>query len=373
MNLKNFLLFTLGLLYASTLFPQQWDYTNIPATGRYDDIYFNSADTGWAVNSQGEIFSTMDGGNTWTLLYHNPDLYLRSVEFLNDKVGFVGSLSRTFLKTVDGGETWTEIQSLIPGLMTGICGLSHSGNTIYGVGVYAYPAYFIKSTDQGESWTLTDLSDFADGLVECQFLDSNVGFVSGIKENSGGVILKTTDGGDNWSVVLNTESGSESIWKLDFVTDQIAYGSIEAYTNIPARIVKTMDGGDHWTIHEVNSEYINLQGIGFINQYTGWVAPRRESLYETRDGGETWTKTNLYPNINRFFRISSDLMYASGSLVYKYDDISVSTQQIPSYDYFHSITEIAPNPFTNDLRFSIRIDRETRARLDLFSSTAPSE
>jgi len=43
-----------------------------------------------------------------------------------------------------------------------------------------------------------------------------------------------------------------------------------------------------------------------------------------------------------------------------------STNQIPK-----NIT-VSPNPFTNDLHFSVHIDRETRARLDLFSSTGQS-
>lgn len=376
MNIKGIILLLAILLLNLPAFSQQWQTTNADYFARYDDIYFHSANTGWAVswavNGQGMIFKTVDGGDNWALVYSS-DVYFRAVEFLNEDVGFAGTLDGVFLKTTDGGSSWVEIQDLVPSTIPGICGLSHVGDNVYGVGIFSYPAYFIKSTDQGQTWTYKDLSAYADGLVECHFIDENVGFLAGVRENSGGIILKTTNGGDSWEVVLDTQAGTEYIWKLDFVTDQIAYGAVQGLgvLSIDTKIVKTTDGGNNWTIHQVDSTSLFLQGIGFINQDTGWVGPVYYPLYETTDGGLTWNRTNLYRNINRFFRVNPELMYASGSTIYKYHDVSVSTQMASDYNYSHShsISMVAPNPFSDNADFSVHIDKKTRARLDLFNSS----
>lgn len=369
MNEKGLLLLVVFLMLSLPTFSQQWNATGATWTnGRYDDIYFHSADKGWAVNSDGKIFKTIDGGKNWVELYNDPYRYFRSVEFLNAYIGFAGTLNGVLLKTKDGGKSWVEIQNLIPANIPGICGLSHAGNNVYGTGLFAHPAYFIKSTNQGNTWTYTDMSSFADGLVECHFINENIGFLAGIKENTGGVILKTTDGGDNWTKVLNTQNGSEYIWKLDFVTEQIGYGSIEAFMDNTTNIVKTTDGGDSWTILQVDSIPLDIQGIGFIDENKGWVSPRNSPMYQTTDGGLSWNTSNLYKNINRFFRVNSELMYASGASVYKYDNSFVSTQEVPNFKRSHSISSIKPNPFVHEVYFTVNIYRRTTARIDLYDS-----
>ena len=43
-----------------------WRATNAPpASSRTDDIWFSSARLGWAVNSNGQILRTSDGGDSW--------------------------------------------------------------------------------------------------------------------------------------------------------------------------------------------------------------------------------------------------------------------------------------------------------------------
>jgi len=361
--------FTILSLFTSTiLFSQEWGTTNAINGGRYDDIYFLNSDTGWTVNAIGQILHTVDKGNSWTIQHESSD-YFRAIDFINDQIGFAGTLSESLWKTEDGGNTWIDIQDLLPVSVPGICGLSHAGDYVYGVGFFDYPAYFIKSKDQGQTWTYTDLSEFADGMVECHFLDTNIGFISGIKENSGGIVLKTIDGGENWTQVLDTEGGSEYVWKLDFVTEDIVYGSIESFTGNTSRIIKSIDGGNTWTIHVVDTQPLDLQGIGFISVDTGWVGPRHKPMYETTDGGLTWNENpDLYQNLNRFFRINSEEMYGSGSYIHRYGEWNVSSLEEFNYDHAHTISKISPNPFFNALKFHLTIDNSTNARLDFYST-----
>ncbi|MGB4846721.1 MAG: YCF48-related protein [Saprospiraceae bacterium] len=363
---KIILLHFLVLLMAAPSFSQSWNLAGpIPFANRYDDIYFVNPNTGWTVNSEGNIFKTTDGGLTWTWLYQN-SYYFRSVEFLDENTGFAGTLDSVLLRTNDGGMTWEHVEGLIPNLVQGVCGLSHIGDNVYGVGIWSYPAYFIKSTDRGDSWTYTDLSGYANGLVDCYFLDENIGFVSGINENLGGVILKTIDGGVTWQMVYNTNDGYEYIWKLDFVNSNVAYGSVESFANATT-IVKTTDGGDTWQELVVSSIPLDIQGIGFANEEKGWVGPRSSDMWETNDGGITWVPIGNFSNVNRIFRLQEDLLFASSNYVLKYDNTITGIKNEEEAKYAHDIVAAVPNPFSNQLDITIRIDKETYAKLDILS------
>lgn len=345
---------------------QQWVNTgDLPGAYRYEDVYFHDPMLGWTVSSSGKIYRTSDGGTNWIKVYDS-NYYLRSVEFLSESIGFVGSLDGAFLRTDDGGYTWENIKDSIPGIHTGICGLYHLDNFVYGVGIWSHPAYFIKSADGGTTWTSTDMSEHASGLVDCHFLNENIGYVSGILEPQGGVILRTIDGGNTWEKVFASHGGMEYVWKMFFVNGTIGYASIESFIDLTS-IAKTTDGGQTWTQLIVSPTNQDIQGIGFINENKGWVGPRDHPMFETNDGGETWEQLTIMPNVNRFFNIDG-VLYASGSEVYKYDENISATSDPKAPIIAHEIVSIYPNPFSDHLEINLRIDRETMTRLDLLRS-----
>lgn len=131
----------------------QGQWSTLPVQGiRIDDVFFFDAQNGWAASndSQRRIYQTSDGGNTWTAKFTQTTSYLRSITFASPLVGFCGSLSSKLYKTTDGGNTWIDIAGSISPVPSGICGLSApTANVIYGCGIYASPAYVIKSADGG--------------------------------------------------------------------------------------------------------------------------------------------------------------------------------------------------------------------------------
>src|SRR5687767_13568758 len=93
-----------------------WRKTNAPiSSSRTDDIWFVSADVGWAVNSNGQILKTEDGGDSWTVQHQDNSVYLRCVGFAGDRIGWAGSLRGTRLfHTTDGGANWAAVSNLPP-------------------------------------------------------------------------------------------------------------------------------------------------------------------------------------------------------------------------------------------------------------------
>src|SRR3954447_17419025 len=92
----------------------QWRPTNAPlASSRTDDIWFLDPSTGWAVNSNGKIIFTSDGGATWRAQFQS-NAYLRCVGFANRLKGWGGTLSdpERLYHTIDGGQTWSPVPIL---------------------------------------------------------------------------------------------------------------------------------------------------------------------------------------------------------------------------------------------------------------------
>jgi hypothetical protein len=154
-----------------------WKETNAPimSKGRTDDIWFSDENIGWAVNSNGQILSTIDGGHNWSEQLRLPDVYLRCISFSDKTHGWVGTLtaSNRLFKTIDGGENWIKIENLPknPSAICGICAVSN--DVIFAAGTN-YPnrsCAVLKSIDSGKSWISIDMSHYANLLVDIFFIN----------------------------------------------------------------------------------------------------------------------------------------------------------------------------------------------------------
>lgn len=358
--------------------PDWFVYPGSPVASRFDDIFFVNDSTGWAVNSDGDIFKTMDAAAHWELQHHSAD-YFRSVEFFDDQLGFAGSLYEKLFKTMNGGEDWYEITDSLPGSFQGICGMSVADDsTIYICGVWSSPSYIFKSSDRGHSWERIDMGDYAYSLVDMKFTDKNHGFATGQSANlsEGGIILYTEDGGETWSVKKLTGHPNDYVWKIQLLNDTIAFGAIaDVAGGFATRFLKSTDGGMNWDVKTVSTDYYYVEMGGFINADTGWTGSYE--ILETFDGGETWHENSFGFNVDRFFKVNDNLAFASGETIYTYSDtnyvapIDTTEDTIISnlnshFNPQHSISEIIPNPSSDFISIQYQIDRFTTIDLSVF-------
>lgn len=365
---KTILLWPLCWLMTFQSFAQStWQYLpDSPKNGnnRIDDVFFINEEEGWCATSFNSIFHTKDGGLTWEKQYQgvNQD-YFRCIEFRDSLLGFAGTLTSKFLRTTDGGQTWIDVAGQISPHPDAVCGVAVADDsTVYAVGQWDSPGFFLKSTDEGATWASTDMSAFANGLVDINFISRDTGFVSG-KGTAGGTILYTTDGGLTWEEKFNTQHPGDYVWKLQRVTPEVWVASIQSFTST-GHMLKSIDGGQTWT--KITAPLGNMQGIGFTTPEHGWVGGYSGGFYETTDGGQNWNFVLFGGNFNRFYFVSPTLGYASGNQIFKFSNdttTAIGTLPQPYEDPFDFT--VSPNPASNQVTVSFDLPRPDAVRISL--------
>lgn len=339
-----------------------------PTTGRYDDVFFLNENIGWAARGgNGTVFKTTNGGVSWTeqIVSSTTGQYFRNIEFLNENIGFVGTLNNNFYKTVNGGTTWAKVNNISPN-PPAICGLDAVGtSTVYGCGAWFSPAYVIKSTDSGSTWKFIDMSAYATALVEIMFIDENVGFVSG-GDDQGAVILKTTNGGETWTQIYRTNEPGDYVWKMQIFEDQKKmFCSIESETQ--GKLLKTLDGGINWQTKNFPDPYV--QAVGFVSETHGWMGGHNSGFMETFDGGNTWVNNNLGGSLNRIFFVNNNVAFASGNHIYKMTTTGLATNETENEKVTNLKIEVVPNPIKDKLNLNIQYLHSDHIIIGLYDLT----
>lgn len=332
---------------------KKWSKTALAAAGsRTDDIFFLDDNSGWAVNSDGKVYLTQDGGATWDEKAFFADAYLRCISFSTPSIGWIGTLSgpHRMYSTIDGGETWKPVVNLPLDGPQKICGLcAVSDDVIFASGTN-YPneaAGVLRSTDGGGNWEFLDMDGQPTILVDILFEDAQIGWVVGavdevahpgrdpVRRDVVPAVFFTDDGGATWTnqVELNASIGEfprgEWGWKIQKLGISTLFVSCENF--LDGAVLRSDDNGASWTRLRINDRQrnSNLEGVGFVDPDTGWVGGWGDLFFgggftsSTSDGGKTWNDANEVGfRLNRFRMLGNPVRvaYASGDTVYKYSD-----------------------------------------------------
>ncbi len=157
--------------------------------------------TGYAsgtYGSIGQVYKTVDGGETWVNVLVMEDAFFDRIHFpADDLVGYVVNSDDYYqpgvYKTVDGGATWNPVNYGITEVPVAV---NFPVDAVTGIVVGVRGSIF-KTTDGGASWQEGRI-DVDAAFMDVQFVDAATGYTVG----RGGVIAKTTDGGMPNSLAL---------------------------------------------------------------------------------------------------------------------------------------------------------------------------
>jgi photosystem II stability/assembly factor-like uncharacterized protein len=139
-------------------------------------------------------------------------------------------------------------------------------------------ASIVQTTDGGATWfqVLTNADPEAD-FQSVYFLNGQNGWIAG----SGGVVLKTVNGGLSWAV--SEVPGMPDIRSVFFVS------SLKGWMAGSSGILEvTTDGGGEWRPAESGTEK-DLHEVFFVDPYFGWAVGDSSAILHSNDGGQTWS------------------------------------------------------------------------------------
>jgi photosystem II stability/assembly factor-like uncharacterized protein len=278
-------------------------------------IQFIDSISGYGISASGKVFKTLDKGLNWDSLTHS-DIPIYSLYFVNKDIGYVvggestcsgtGCIPRgsVILKTINGGLSWT--QQTVPYQASQL-------NSVFfideNIGFAVGKGLQLETTDGGITWNKFEL---AVQMKKVKFINSQTGFVVG----SSGYTYKTTDQGSSWLKANNKYSG--------FLEDFCFPDENTGYAAGSKEIVKTVDGGNNWTI--LTNSPTQISFIHFVDVNSGiaigtghWTGTTwTTAIYSTSDGGNSWKmEDNVKLDPTAYFPYSK-MGYAFGSMsIYK--------------------------------------------------------
>jgi photosystem II stability/assembly factor-like uncharacterized protein len=140
-------------------------------------------------------------------------------------------------------------------------------------------------------------------LRTLHFTDSLTGWVGG----DSGSIFFTSDGGLNW--IQQQTNTTSKIMRLFFLDDYRAWALAWADAGVGdnlfygTEILKTTDGGENWSVEQYREENVFLRGIYFLDTLKGFAGGVPGQFLRTSDGGMNWEPANIDSGIFSHFPV----------------------------------------------------------------------
>lgn len=201
--------------------------SGISVSQSFFDIYFKSATEGMVVGQSGVAYYTTNGGDTWTVQSTGTGNPLYAVHCAG-AIWYISGGNNTVLK-FSPPSTWTDISSNLPGgssfsLIEGLQFLDDQVGTLSGYNS-AGPTNVYRTTNGGNSWSPfpaePPLNGSANFYSSVFFFNQTVGWVA----NAFDPVGYTQDGGASWQTFTPQGGGAGAITRLDFNNFQNGWAS----------------------------------------------------------------------------------------------------------------------------------------------------
>ena len=139
----------------------------------------------------------------------------------------------------------------------------------------------LKTSNGGVDWTVISTGSCND-LHSVDFLDANTGFAVG----DFGTLCKTADGGATWTI--SSLSGEDNFVSAFFIDSNVGYVIDNIYNYWYGNVLKTTDGGTNWISVPPSTATPRLYSLYFINADTGYAVGEAGAIFKTTNGGSNW-------------------------------------------------------------------------------------
>lgn len=278
---------------------KSWADGFAPTITNLSQITCPDAKTCYATSRQGKLLTTKDGGITWQLnqVTLGTGTFERKMACPSISSCYVVKQNKELAVTNDGGTSWNNMSYAATGQDEEIFGITCPNTSVcYG---YGENGLILNSVNSGKTWlkqtTNTNLSILkisCPNPLVCVAIGAteNAGFTASGAASAEGIILVTTDGGQNWkpspkSAELIFNSISCPSTTTCFALQKL-FGDTQS---APLAIMRTENEAQNWDkVGQINSSGI----ITCLSVTVCYIAGEDGLVSKTGDGGKTWLTQN---------------------------------------------------------------------------------
>lgn len=259
-----------------------WTQSTVFTSFKINDLLFLNQTTGFAVDSAGRVFKSINGGITWTSKL-NSYSELTKIIFTDNSNGWIIGKNGRLYQTTNGGETWSRNYTISSVSNFHFLDISFINNSTGWISCSNGKIY--KTTNNGLSWQIIR-TETAYNNSFLHFFDFN----NGLFYKSGGTLYMTIDGGTTWSVASNL--AYENIVSIKFIDMQNI-----VYSDNRGIIKKTMNGGLNWLKAGTVSSS-NTNSISSFDKFNMWLCGNNGLLGYSENQGKNWIDYTFEESIN---------------------------------------------------------------------------
>jgi photosystem II stability/assembly factor-like uncharacterized protein len=284
-----------------------WQRITNPNINVIADFHFINSTTGWLLDvttTQYRICKTTDGGFSWltvTIFDKNDNLY--GIGYSNfNTIKLLGRRSNPvyvnlILTTTNAGLNWSRDSVINSWDIKYI-----SESTAWSFNVDSIR----RTTNYGLNWIKINTPPSIASHLSAIFLDQNSCLLYKNDAIIINTIYKTTNAGINWLTIdVSNLNLSNSFGKYFVLNNNYLWiiGTEEQFCPV---LIKSTNGGFNWTIERPGiSPHRYIQSVYFTNQNTGWVAGGWGEILKTTNGGNVFIK-NISSEIPKSFCLSQN-------------------------------------------------------------------
>lgn len=312
-----------GTVLKSTNGGTLWEPQPSPnAAATFRRVFFLDQQNGWIGCNDGQVgavYRTTDGGQTWTTRSQDIASCIDHLGFVDEQVGWARAVHRhqdqwqllpsvsqadtaikhlhfldekhgwalsykdehtvSIIKTADGGQNWETIRN-------------EAGEPIEMPSIWPQTRLFARSVD--ECWCIgRDENTLIQMIVDTPAINvvtvegggrlRDVCFIgeTGWAVGDAGAVLKSEDGGQNWSQQTNDSFDSTAtLWRVVFQNER--WGWIGGEEQGQGIVYRTEDGGANWTPHVPLERAARIDHLHFVDSQNGWARAQVGQLGQWR-------------------------------------------------------------------------------------------
>jgi RHS repeat-associated protein len=286
--------------------------SNIPPSYTVKDIQFVNGNIGYAVandaSSNGYIYKTNDGGVSWNRI--NPlTADVNKMQMINATDGFAVGDDGLFLVTTDGGINWR-----IKTIVTSSAVVLNDLNDLYAksasdVIVVGDGGTVVQCVLSG-SWSFTNI---AGGVIlstmDVLSISTDV-YGAGPTYDKTYLVVNMPASSSNANRIFTSPSYGSTLWTDIAINTKLKAGDLKCVYLIDANngfaagvngvLLKTINGGTNWT-HVATSTLVDFNKIFFKNTNEGMALGSNGTLYSTVNGGVTWAQASAIGTYKDFY------------------------------------------------------------------------